>query len=385
LVVSKNSNKSVIDLKIASAELEFEVEKYKLEIMSLKQNMTAPKLRDGHLFKVQTKETLFRKISTSAILISEKLSQDQFNSVDIRNEGFGLELTFSVGHLAVYDRVLEIDSLDVFRITKMGWKELKKKLTFPVRAVFMRQHKRKEHKSLTGEGKTMTDLRSDISQIQSRLEKKLLEGKHNCTELELVVKERDSLGKDNLRLMHRIAFLDDHTKELQMGLKQIQSSLEKTLKTEVCGTLSNVGMLRLPPGDALPRMTDERCSTATSGIYSNTDSEISTSAEHSTNWSLQTSEGWSIGPKICESKIGNVSNANVNKTANKSKRHVSKMPPPKPVRYHLPPSTKNLSNVRAYSHSEISKRSTQISRIPQPKKKSASYMNIHKKEDPILV
>jgi len=360
-----------------------------LEIMNLRQTIESLKLSSAN-HSTWKEETLYQKIRSFdlIVLISEEFSQDQFKNVDMRSEGFGLELRddCGVGHLTVYDRVLELNSLDVFRITKMGWKEMKKKLTFPVQAVFMRtQYSRQEPRLMTSKGKTMTDLRSDISHIQSRLEKKFLEGKNTCTELELVVKERDSLGKENLRLLHRIAFLEDHTKELQIGLKQIQSSLEKTLKTEVLGNFSNLGMLRLPPRDALSSVSDERCSTATSGIYSNADSEISTSAEHSTNWSLQTSEGWSIGPKICESKIGNVSNANVNKTANKSKRHVSKMPPPKPVRYHLPPSTKNLSNVRAYSHSEISKRSTQISRIPQPKKKSASYMNIHKKEDPILV
>ena len=67
----------------------------------------------------------------------------------------------------------------------------------------------------------MADLRSNIAQIQRSLEQKLLEGKNTCKELELVTKERDSLGKENMRLLHRVAFLEDHTKELKIGMKQV--------------------------------------------------------------------------------------------------------------------------------------------------------------------
>ena len=73
----------------------------------------------------------------------------------------------------------------------------------------------------TMERKRMADLRSNIDHIQKSLEQKLLEGKKTCKELELVTKERDSLGKENMRLLHRVAFLEDHAKEMKIGMKQV--------------------------------------------------------------------------------------------------------------------------------------------------------------------
>jgi hypothetical protein len=75
-------------VEISSAEQE-----YQLEILNLKQNMKALKLKNKDLRKEIKEETLYQKLSASAmnVLISEELDHDQLNCVEIRSEGFGLE------------------------------------------------------------------------------------------------------------------------------------------------------------------------------------------------------------------------------------------------------------------------------------------------------
>ena len=67
----------------------------------------------------------------------------------------------------------------------------------------------------------MEELRDSMEQIQQKLEEKLTESRNNVAELELVTRERDSLGKENMRLLHRVAFLEEHSKELKVGMKQV--------------------------------------------------------------------------------------------------------------------------------------------------------------------
>ena len=96
---------SSIDVEISSAELDYQLEKYKLEILNLKQTLKTLKLKNKNQSKEIKEETLYQKLSTSAmtVLISEELSHDQLNCVDIRSEGVGLEWwdECTVGHLKV--------------------------------------------------------------------------------------------------------------------------------------------------------------------------------------------------------------------------------------------------------------------------------------------
>ena len=75
--------------------------------------------------------------------------------------------------------------------------------------------------SNTLERKKMSHVRSNIDQIQQRLEQKLIESKSTFKDLQRVTKERHRLGKENMRLLHRVAFLEEHTKELKLGMKQV--------------------------------------------------------------------------------------------------------------------------------------------------------------------
>merc|ERR1719189_767559 len=77
----------------------------------------------------------------------------------------------------------------------------------------------------------ISGIKEDIAIIQSTLEQKLTEGRNVSTELDRAKKEKKSLQAENMRLTHRIAYLEDQTTELQEGLKQVRDSLSRTLNT----------------------------------------------------------------------------------------------------------------------------------------------------------
>ena len=77
----------------------------------------------------------------------------------------------------------------------------------------------------------ISGIKEDIAIIQSTLEQKLTEGRTISGELDRAKKEKKTLAQENLRLNHRIAYLEDQTNELQEGLRQVRDSLSRTLNT----------------------------------------------------------------------------------------------------------------------------------------------------------
>ena len=149
-------------------------------------------------------------------------------------------------------------------------------------------------------------------------------------------------------------------------------------------------MLGLPQRYSLARMSDGRCSRATSGVYSATESDCSNSPELYTNQAksdyVQSSRGHTLGAPHGRRKTEEQLTQNTQNNINLVKKYVSRIPPPKPVRYHFQKSSTNLSYSRPSSDKEnLVKNIQTISRIPQNKNKSASYMNINRKESHILV
>ena len=132
-------------------------------------------------------------------------------------------------------------------------------------------------------------------------------------------------------------------------------------------------------------MSDERCSEATSGVYSAAESDGSNSTEQSeirTKYNDdQSFRIETLGLPEVEKHL----NQNIHKNNNLGKRHISKIPPPKPLRYHLYQTSRNSSYSRANSEdSTIINQAS--SRIPQHnEKKSGSCMNINLKKSHILV
>ena len=119
-------------------------------------------------------------------------------------------------------------------------------------------------------------------------------------------------------------------------------------------------------------MSNERCSTATSGFYSATESDCSNSKEQFTtntkHDNVKSSEG--------------LSEKHFHKNTNTGQSYVSRIPPPKPLRYNLQKSSRDLPYLRANSDGDQSSNNTiQNPRILRNKKKAASYMNIRSNKD----
>ena len=117
-----------------------------------------------------------------------------------------------------------MDGINVFKITRDDWDNLQSELNYPCKTVVMRVKIISKEFSNT-ESMDTNNLKEDIAMIQSRLEQKLSDGRNVSTALEKVQKEKKALFLDNSRLNHRIAYLEEHTQDLQFGLKQVNQNM----------------------------------------------------------------------------------------------------------------------------------------------------------------
>ena len=103
-------------------------------------------------------------------------------------------------------------------------------------------------------------------------------------------------------------------------------------------------------------MSNERCSTATSGVYSATESDCSNNTEHyMVNTKLvRPSRDPCIGLPVCEMKSERIADKHFHKNTNTGKSYVSRIPPPKPLRYNLQKSSRDLPYLRANSDGDQS-------------------------------
>ena len=125
-------------------------------------------------------------------------------------------------------------------------------------------------------------------------------------------------------------------------------------------------------------ISSERCSTATSGVFSAAETDSSASLENSV-----------LSTKIDEDNSPQVQHLDpqtVRHTTGKlikplkSQTHtlrISKIPPPKPLRHNLVKSSADLGCNRALSEGYQYKNTAQSSRIPQMRTKAVSYVNLH--------
>ena len=155
------------------------------------------------------------------IVTACEIQKEDLGAFGIQQEGFGVIVSQEgVPNLKIGDRLLEIEGMNALKITREDWDSLKTGLNYPCNAVLMRaQTISKDY--CDKEGTDVNNLKEDIALIQSRLEQKLSDGRNTSTELEIVQKEKKAMLQENTRLHHRIAYLEEHTKDLQMGLKQV--------------------------------------------------------------------------------------------------------------------------------------------------------------------
>ena len=131
-------------------------------------------------------------------------------------------------------------------------------------------------------------------------------------------------------------------------------------------------------------MSDEICSTPTSGFYSAAESDVSNSTEQS-NTNTKYDNDQSSRRETFGLPERNYINQNTHKNNKPGKRQVSRIPPPKPLRCHLHKTSRNSSYSRANSE-DNTKINQASSRIPQnTRKKSTSCMHINMNKSHILV
>jgi len=190
--------------------------------------------------KSQSLSSLYDLVTKTdeTFLNCSSLTYDNINKTMIGNTGVGLFVTDDISfQLKTGDRFLTINDKNIFNINQDEWNTIKISVAFPVEAVVIRQ-RNKFSQSGPGSGPggqfcspDISGIKEDIAIIQSTLEQKLSEGRNISTELDRAKKEKKSLQQENLRLNHRIAYLEDQTNELQDGLKQVRDSLSRTLNT----------------------------------------------------------------------------------------------------------------------------------------------------------
>ena len=213
------------DTKIGVSELEYKIEKDQLDILNISQKIQMIKMnqeKKKYTEELTKHESLYRivKDADMTIVTAYDLQRDQFDCFNIQQEGFGVVVDHEgVMDLKTGDRILELDGKDIFKITRDEWESMKGELNYPCKVVIMR--KKSIGKEVTEDNSDFNNLKEDIALIQSRLEQKLSDGRNISTELENAQKEKQSISQENMRLNHRIAYLEEHTKDLQMGLKQV--------------------------------------------------------------------------------------------------------------------------------------------------------------------
>jgi len=328
-----------IDERIERAELEYHMEKDQIHLINMEQDIQAlqvkleqhkirKRLMEGEsIYSIAAKEDI-------SYLVTAEIVENLSNLMTLREEGFGLYIAYNDNNSKFNegDRVIEINGSPVLKIVSEEWDKMRQTSNNPSLVVALRTQtgiNQENHRN-----KDLTGLQDDIVLIQSRLEQKLKEGRNVSSELQLVEEERGNLRSENLRLNHRIFYLEEQVSDLQRSLRQVRDSLSRTLNTEIQDTLkkldtvgaplaqtvfqkgSHIAKVAVPVSTTLDGIPDGS-STSTSGVYSVADSDGSISPE-SANFRArlrtkymrdrgQTNNNrWSVGP-VADSDYNQVS------------------------------------------------------------------------------
>jgi len=233
---NQNSNRddnSKIELKLGLLETQMNAKI--LQMQSKKAKLF--KLKKGQDSAVSTSKSLtslYDLVSEAdeTLLLSSNVTYDNISKAKIGKNGLGLILTDDISFdLKTGDRFFTMNDVNIFNITQEEWSQFKVSTAFPVEAVVMRSRSRVPSAGGGYSSPDISGIKEDIAIIQSTLEQKLNEGRSVSSELDKAKKEKKNLQQENLRLSHRIAYLEDQTTELQEGLKQVRDSLSRTLST----------------------------------------------------------------------------------------------------------------------------------------------------------
>ena len=119
------------------AELACAKEKEQLDILNISQKIQGIKMNQENekYTRESTKnECLYKYIegTDETVVLACEISSDRVRSLNIKQEGFGLEFSKEGDlNLKTGDRVLELDSFNVFKITRYQWEKFKSQLHYP--------------------------------------------------------------------------------------------------------------------------------------------------------------------------------------------------------------------------------------------------------------
>ena len=125
------------------AELEYKIEKDQLDILNISQKIQVIKMnleKQKYTKELTKNEFLYSyvKDADSTIVIGCEVNSDIMGCLDIRKGGFGVSVTKDSQDLKIGDRLLELDEVNVFKITTEDWENLKHQLGTSSGAVFLR-------------------------------------------------------------------------------------------------------------------------------------------------------------------------------------------------------------------------------------------------------
>ena len=208
--------------------LEAKISNYHQDIINISERLR--QLISRKEKQIQNSLNTFLTENSNVRLISVKITKEVMKQTKLRYGGCGLEITTTVSdNLAVNDRIVEVNGESVLNIERSSWHDLRKRLTQPYMAVIMRVDTEQEPCSnevgtyecddkVEAEENAMQD---NIALIQKKLEMKLKEGGNVKNELKKVKEERDKLQMENLRLNHRISYLEEMFVEIGAGKMKV--------------------------------------------------------------------------------------------------------------------------------------------------------------------
>ena len=133
-------------------------------------------------------------------------------------------------------------------------------------------------------------------------------------------------------------------------------------------------------------ISSERCSTATSGVFSAAETDSSASLEDSVSRTKmdepKSPHSYHLDPHTARHTTGKLIKPLKSQTLTS---RISKIPPPKPLRHNIVKSSADLGYTRALSEGYPFKNTTQSSRIPQMRTKAVSYVNLHCSDYQVVV
>ena len=291
-----------IDAMISLAEIEFSVEKDKVEMLSLSQRIKELKVEESKMKRdrpSKQEDSLFSMIpeNKKMVLFSRSLDRKQIVAgVRMRREGAGLELISGDEPVTSGGaRILEVNGQNVLRIQEVRWREMSGAMEYPAKIVLMTPDE-----SDTFSGHKLTE---DIAMIQARLNQKLREGRHVSQELAAVQAEREALTRENTCLVARVQYLEDQNESLQSGMRHVRDSLATCLNNGVLNTLHKLDTCQ----EKYRHVGHD--SSSTSGVCSAEDGSDGSNSSQYNSWRENQGESSDVRPG--ETTSSNTEGANI--------------------------------------------------------------------------